>query len=89
MVARGMLVHDVPLQPTAVIFYTFFSISFSDHKKLRSLPCSTAGPMEAGLLQMESMLPILNWTSKFLFFSLSFFIPRFLFFCTLVGRCRL
>jgi hypothetical protein len=73
MVARGMLVHDVPLQPTAVIFYTFFSISFSDHKKLRSLPCSTAGPMEAGLLQMESMLPILNWTSKFLFF-LSFFL---------------
>jgi hypothetical protein len=26
-----------------------WSISFSDHKKLRSLPCSSAGPLEAGV----------------------------------------
>lgn len=55
--------HDVPLKPTygQNILYVFWSISFSNHKKLRSLcclPCSTAGPLEAGLLQMESMEPM-------------------------------
>ena len=57
------------------IFYTFFfgaSISFSDHKKLRCLPCSSAGPLEASLLQMESVGPMHNWT-EFLFLFL--FLP--------------
>ena len=71
-----MMMHCEPATYGHQIFYTFFfgaSISFSDQKKLRCLPCSSAGPLEASLLQMESMGPMHNWTEKFLFLFL--FLP--------------
>jgi hypothetical protein len=67
-----MMMHCASLlRPTATIFFLYAfgaTISFSDHKKLQYLPCSSAGPLEAGLLQMESMGPMHSWTKEFFYY---------------------